>query len=101
MLFQATLPAVQAGQLDAAFFYTIEATPVNIPTVSLTGTDLKATYTISTLKGAPNESGAEAFTAYLLGPSGQAVLKQDGFDLITPPKVTGTGVPATVQSALS
>ena len=92
---------LQAGQLDAAFFYTIEATPVNIPTVALTGEDLKATYTISTLKGAPNEPGAEAFTAYLLGPSGQAVLKQDGFDLITPPKVTGTGVPATVQSALS
>ena len=92
---------LQAGQLDAAFFYTIEATPVNIPTVALTGEDLKASYTISTLKGAPNEPGAEAFTAYLLGPSGQAVLKQDGFDLITPPKVTGTGVPATVQSALS
>jgi molybdate/tungstate transport system substrate-binding protein len=92
---------LQAGQLDAAFFYTIEATPVNIPTVPLTGEDLKATYTISTLKGAPNEPGAEAFTAYLLGPSGQAVLKQDGFNLITPPKVTGTGVPATVQSALS
>ena len=92
---------LQSGQLDAAFFYTIEATPVNIPTVPLTGEDLKATYTISTLKGAPNEPGAEAFTAYLLGPDGQAVLKQDGFDLITPPKVTGTGVPATVQSALS
>jgi molybdate/tungstate transport system substrate-binding protein len=92
---------LQAGQLDAAFFYTIEATPVNIPTVPLTGEDLKATYTISTIKGAPNESGAEAFSAYLLGPSGQAVLKQDGFNLITPPKVTGTGVPATVQSALS
>jgi molybdate/tungstate transport system substrate-binding protein len=92
---------LQAGQLDAAFFYTVEATPVSIPTVPLTGADLKATYTISTLKGAPNEPGAEAFTAYLLGPSGQAVLKQDGFDLITPPKVTGSGVPATVQSALS
>ena len=92
---------LQAGQLDAAFFYTIEATPVNIPTVALAGEDLKATYTISTLMGAPNEPGAEAFSAYLLGPSGQAVLKQDGFDLITPPKVTGTGVPATVQSALS
>jgi molybdate/tungstate transport system substrate-binding protein len=92
---------LQAGQLDAAFFYTIEATPVNIPTVPLTGEALKATYTISTLKGAPNEAGAEAFAAYLLGPSGQAVLKQDGFALTSPPKVTGSGVPATVQSALS
>ena len=91
---------LQSGELDAGFFYTVEAVPANIPTVPLTGEDLKATYTISTLKGAPNEAGAEAFAAYLLGPSGQAVLKQDGFDLISPPKVTGSGVPATVQSAL-
>jgi molybdate transport system substrate-binding protein len=91
---------LQAGQLDAAFFYTAEAKPANIPTVPLTGEELKATYTISTLAGAPNEAGAEAFVAYLLGPSGQAFLKQDGFDLISPPKVTGSGVPATVQAAL-
>jgi molybdate/tungstate transport system substrate-binding protein len=92
---------LQSGQLDAAFFYTAEAVPAKIATVPLTGeTDLKATYTISTLKGAPNEAGAEAFVAYMLGSSTQAVLKEDGFDLITPPKVTGTGVPATVQSAV-
>jgi molybdate/tungstate transport system substrate-binding protein len=81
---------LQAGQLDAAFFYTAEAIPAKIPTVPLQGETLKATYTISTLKGAPDEAGAEAFVAYLLGPSGQAFLKQDGFDLITPPKTTGT-----------
>jgi molybdate/tungstate transport system substrate-binding protein len=92
---------LQSGQLDAAFFYTAEAVPANIPTVPLTGTtDLKATYTISTLAGAPNEAGAEAFVAYMLSPAVQAVLKQDGFDLISPVKVTGTGVPATVQSAI-
>jgi len=92
---------LQSGQLDAGFFYTAEATPAKIPTVPLAGEDLKASYTISTLKGAPNEPGAEAFAAYLLGPSGQAFLKQDGFDLIIPPKVTGSGVPAAVESALS
>ncbi len=91
---------LQSGQLDAAFFYTAEATPAKIATVPLTGETLKATYTISTLKGAPNEAGAEAFVAYLLGPAGQATLKQDGFDLITPPTTTGSGIPASVQSAL-
>ncbi len=91
---------LQSGQLDAAFFYTAEATPAKIATVPLTGEALKATYTISTLKGAPNEAGAEAFVAYLLGPDGQAFLKQDGFDLITPPKTTGTGVPASVSAVL-
>src|SRR3984957_10279491 len=92
---------LQSGQLDAGFFYTAEAVPVNIPTVPLTGTtDLKATYTISTLAGAPNEAGAEAFVAYMLSPAVQTVLKADGFDLISPVKVTGTGVPSTVQSAI-
>ena len=92
---------LQSGQLDAGFFYTVEAVPANIPTVPLAGVSLKATYTISTLAGAPNEAGAEAFVAYLLGPSGQAFLNQDGFDLISPPKVTGSGVPSSVQTALS
>jgi molybdate/tungstate transport system substrate-binding protein len=92
---------LQAGQLDAGFFYSAEAVPASIPTVPLTGTtDLKATYTISTLAGAPNEAGAEAFVAYLLSPAGTALLQQDGFDLIAPPTVTGTGVPSTVQSAI-
>jgi molybdate/tungstate transport system substrate-binding protein len=91
---------LQSGQLDAGFFYTAEATPAKIPTVPLTGEDLKATYTISTLKGAPDEKAAEAFVAYLLGPAGQAVLKEDGFDLISPPHVTGSGIPAGVQSAV-
>ncbi len=93
---------LQAGQLDAGFFYTAEAVPAGIPAVPLTGeSDLKATYTVSTLTGAPDEAAAVAFIAYLLGPSGQAVLKQDGFDLVTPPKVTGAGVPPAVQSAIS
>jgi molybdate/tungstate transport system substrate-binding protein len=92
---------LQSGQLDAGFFYTAEAVPAKIPTVPLTGEeDLKATYTISTLKGAPNEAGAEAFVAYMLGSDTQAVLKEDGFALISPPKVTGTGVPSTVQGAI-
>ena len=91
---------LQSGQLDAGFFYTVEAVPTNIPTVPLTGATEKATYTISTLKGAPNEAGAEAFVAYMLSPATQAVLKQDGFDLISPATVTGSGVPPTVQTAI-
>jgi len=70
--------------------------------VPLTGEALKATYTISTLKGAPNEPGAEAFVAYLLGPDGQAFLKQDGFDLITPPKTTAAASrPRQVRAGLA
>ena len=76
---------LQSGQLDAAFFYTIEANAAKIPTVPLTGVDLKATYTITILNNAPHEAGAEAFVSYLLGPAGLATLTQDGFKLVTPP----------------
>ena len=63
---------LQSGQLDAGFFYTAEATAASIPTVPLTGEDLKATYTITVLNKAPHEAGAEAFVSYLLGTGGQA-----------------------------
>jgi molybdate/tungstate transport system substrate-binding protein len=91
---------LQAGQLDVGFFYTAEAAAASIPTVPLTGEDLKATYTISVLNKAPHEAGAEAFVNYLLGSGGEAALKQDGFDLVSPPTVTGSGVPSALQSVL-
>jgi molybdate/tungstate transport system substrate-binding protein len=89
---------LQAGQLDAGFFYASEAKAGNIATVPLTGVDLKASYTISVLKGALNEKGAEAFVSYLLSPAGQAILTQDGFTLVSPAKLSGTGVPASLHS---
>ncbi|MBV9660179.1 MAG: extracellular solute-binding protein [Acidimicrobiales bacterium] len=91
---------LQAGQLDAGFFYTSESTPASIPTISLTGLNLAATYTITVVNNAPDEAGAEAFVSYLLGQAGQAVLKQDGFELAQPFTVTGTGVPASLSSVL-
>ncbi len=92
---------LQSGQLDAGFFYTAEATAASIPTVPVTGESLKATYTVTVLNQAPHQAGAEAFVSYLLGPSGQAILKQDGFTLVSPPKVTGTGVPSSLGSVLT
>jgi molybdate transport system substrate-binding protein len=92
---------LQSGQLDAGFFYTAEAAAANIPTVPLTGEDLKATYTITVLHQAPHEAAAEAFVTYLLGADGQAALKKDGFTLVSPPAVTGSGVPSGLPSVLS
>jgi molybdate/tungstate transport system substrate-binding protein len=91
---------LQSGQLDAGFFYTSEAAAAKIPTVPVTGEDLKATYTVTVLNNAPHQAGAQAFVSYLLGSSGLGTLKQDGFTLISPPKVTGTGVPSTLSSVL-
>lgn len=92
---------LQSGQLDAGFFYSSEAKIAGIPTVALTGQQLKATYTVSVVKGAPNQAGAEAFVAYLLGPASRATLTKDGFQLVTPPTTTGSGVPETVSKVLS
>ena len=94
---------LQAGQLDAGFFYSSEATAASLPAVPVTvpGQSLKATYTVTVLSGAPSEAGAEAFVAYLLGPRGRAVLQKDGFNLVTPPKVTGSGVPSALSSLLA
>jgi molybdate/tungstate transport system substrate-binding protein len=92
---------LQSGQLDAGFFYTIEATAAKFPTVPLTGVDLKASYTITILNNAPHEPGAEAFVSYLLGPAGLATLSQDGFKLTTPATLSGTGLPSSLQSLTS
>jgi molybdate/tungstate transport system substrate-binding protein len=92
---------LQAGQLDAGFFYTSEAKAANILTVPLTGQSLKATYTVTVLNQAPDQAGAEAFVSFLIGPAGQAALKSNAFVLVTPPTVSGSGVPAGVQAAIS
>ncbi|NNG38360.1 extracellular solute-binding protein [Flexivirga sp. ID2601S] len=91
---------LQSGQLDAGFFYSSEAKAAGIPTVPLAGVSLQATYTVTVLKDAPNAAGAEAFVTYLLGPAGTTVLRQDGYELTTPPKVTGTGVPAAIRKVI-
>lgn len=97
---EALVADVQSGQLDAGFFYSSEAKLAGLPTVQLTGQALKATYTATVVRGAPNEAGAEAFVAHLLGSRGRAVLQRDGFELAAPPTVTGSGVPAAVRKVL-
>ena len=74
---------LQAGQLDAGFFYSIEAKAANLPTVNPPlGTHYSARYTITILNNASNAAGALAFVKYLLGPQGVAILKADGFQLV-------------------
>ena len=92
---------LQSGQLDVGFFYAAEAKAANIDTVPLTGENLAAKYTITVLSGAPHEAAAEAFVNYLLGAAAKPALDADGFALITPPTVTGTGVPSSLQAVLS
>jgi molybdate/tungstate transport system substrate-binding protein len=92
---------LQAGQLDAGFFYTSEAADGKIPTIDLGSIKLKATYTATVLNNAPNAAGGAAFLQYLFSPAGLDMMKQHGLQL-QPITVTGdkTKVPASLQSAL-
>ncbi len=91
---------LQSGQLDAGFFYASEAEAAGIPTVPLAGVHLGATFTVSVVNRAPHAAAAIAFVRYLLGPAGLAALGKDGFDLVEPPKVSGSGVPGALSGVL-
>jgi molybdate/tungstate transport system substrate-binding protein len=92
---------LQAGQLDAGFFYTNEAKEAGIPTVTLGAVQLAATYTVTVLGRAPHASGATAFVDYLLGSRGQGILTAHGLSLIRPPQQSGSGVPSNLDSVFT
>lgn len=80
---------LEAGQIDAGFFYSTETSELKIPTVHLpTQVSLAAHYTMTILNKAPNPPGAADFIAFLLSPGGRAILQQHGLDLV-PPKLSG------------
>ena len=82
---------LQAGQLDAGFFYTVEAARAGLPTIPLTGVPTqKAHYTVTVLANAPDAAAADAFVTYLLGPDAEAFISGNGITLVKPIKVTGT-----------
>jgi len=78
---------LQAGQLDAGFFYKVEATAASIRTVPLASTGLAAQYTVAQLSRAPHRAAARAFIRFLLSAAGRAILKKDGVTAVSPPKV--------------
>jgi molybdate/tungstate transport system substrate-binding protein len=91
---------LETGQLDAGFFYSVEAEAQHIPTISIRPVHASATYTITILKGAPNSKGAQAFVRFFLGSRGGALLARNGLSLV-PPVVSGpvSAVPPSVRRA--
>ena len=75
---------LQAGQLDAGFFYRVEAKAASLKTVPLVGTGLYAKYTIALLKNAPNFAAANAFISFMLSKTGRTILKSNGIAPIVP-----------------
>jgi len=92
---------IQTGQLDGAFMYEADANSQGSPYVKLTGTNLAGEYTIALIKNAPHLAAAEAFVKFLLGPTGQAEMRADNFEIVSPAKVTGSGVPSALASLFS
>ena len=92
---------LEAGQLDAGFFYANEAKEQHIPSVTLVPVKKNATYTVAILKKAPDPEGAETFVSFVLGASGRAVLKAHGLTVLSP-KLTGASaaVPAKLRTLI-
>jgi molybdate/tungstate transport system substrate-binding protein len=74
---------LQSGQIDAGFFYAVEASAAHLSTVPLTGTDLAATYTIATLRGAPHTAAARAFVTFM-ETTGRQILSDNGVIPVSP-----------------
>lgn len=68
---------VQSGQLDAGFFYAVEASAAHLPAVALTY-KLSADYTVAAVEHSANPAGAEGFIAFLHGPTARQLLDKDG-----------------------
>jgi len=90
---------LEAGQLDAGFFYSMEAAQAHIPAiVPPAAIDLNAEFTVTVLQNAPNPDGAAAFVQFLLGPQGKRLLAQSGLTVLIP-KLGGdlSAVPAALR----
>ncbi len=89
---------LQAGQLDAGFFYSVEASAAGIPAIGLgKGFSYDAAYTVTVLRHAPDPAAAVAFVSYLLSKPGEAILTRAG---LTMTRVSVHGARSAVPRAL-
>jgi molybdate/tungstate transport system substrate-binding protein len=91
---------IQAGQLDAGFFYAVEAAAAHLKTVPLTGTGLAAEYTVAILNRAPDGTASKSFVKFLLSAAGQKILKKNGVASLFPPVLfaASSGTTTTIAS---
>lgn len=75
---------LQAGQLDAGFFYAVEASSAHLVTVPLTPVYKYANYTVTILNRAANPTGAAALVRYLLSAQRKFTLKKNGLVTLKP-----------------
>ncbi|MGD0742067.1 MAG: substrate-binding domain-containing protein [Acidimicrobiales bacterium] len=94
---------LQAGQLDGAFFFGVEAEAAKIPTVTLGSITLTNPYVVTVVNRAPHEDGAVAFVKFLLGAKGSAILRGFGLTVDSPAILSGpnSAVPMQLRSLVS
>jgi molybdate/tungstate transport system substrate-binding protein len=90
---------MQSGQLDAGFFYAVEAKNAKLSTVALTPVYKYAAYTVTILSRAPNPTGAAALVRYLLSSARSYSLRRNGLNPMTP-QFSGrrSSVPAALRA---
>jgi molybdate/tungstate transport system substrate-binding protein len=91
------LARLQAGQIDAGFFYVVEAKTAHVPTVPLTPIYKYASYTVTLLNNGANPTGGEALVSFLLSPKRKAVEQKYG---LVPVKPTFSGKASAVPKSL-
>lgn len=93
---------LEAGQLDAGFFYSMEAVQAEIPyIVPPAPIRVSAAFTVTVIRDAPNPEGAVAFVKFLLGPRGSQILRQRGLTILRPRFVgDASAVPAGLRSVV-
>ncbi|HVV76697.1 MAG TPA: substrate-binding domain-containing protein [Mycobacteriales bacterium] len=98
---QELLGRLQSGQLDVGFFYTSEAMPAHLHTVTLGKVHEAATYTVTVLEHAKDPRAATAFVRYLLT-TARPTLTAGGIEMQAP-SVSGdaAAVPASLRSLLT
>jgi molybdate transport system substrate-binding protein len=80
---KSVLTQVELGNVDAGMVYVtdVKAAGSKVKGVAVPSGDNASTlYPIATLKGASDKTVANEFVAYVMGPQGQHVLSQDGFE---------------------
>jgi molybdate/tungstate transport system substrate-binding protein len=90
---------LQAGQLDAGFFYAVEAASAHLRTVPLTPVYKYANYTVTILERAPHPGGAAALVRHLLSAQRSYALRQNGLVALKP-RFSGrrSAVPASLRA---
>jgi molybdate/tungstate transport system substrate-binding protein len=94
----ALVARLQSGQLDAGFFYAVEASSAHLATVPLAPVYKYANYTVTILSKAPNPPGAAALVRFLLNAQRKYTLKKNGLVALKP-RFSGSrsAVPASLR----